>query len=141
MRHPLLSVAIVAAFSCSATASALTCHIVLDRTDTVVYRDIVPPVDLSERGRAARAAMRQRGEFLLMMEADQCTRFVATTGAAGAGGATVDEIVAGLRSYPGASSSGGVMSSASPSAARPSTAPAPAAPSAPAAAARGGRGY
>ena len=141
MRHPLLSVAIVAAFSCSATASALTCHIVLDRTDTVVYRDIVPPVDLSERGRAARAAMRQRGEFLLMMEADQCTRFVATTGAAGAGGATVDEIVAGLRSYPGASSSGGVMSSASPSAARPGTAPAPAAPSAPAAAARGGRGY
>jgi hypothetical protein len=141
MRHPLLSVAIVAAFSCSATASALTCHIVLDRTDTVVYRDIVPPVDLSERGRAARAAMRQRGEFLLMMEADQCPRFVATTGAAGAGGATVDEIVAGLRSYPGASSSGGVMSSASPSAARPGTAPAPAAPSAPAAAARGGRGY
>ena len=141
MRHPLLSVAIVAAFSCSATASALTCHIVLDRTDTVVYRDIVPPVDLSERGRAARAAMRQRGEFLLMMEADQCTRFVATTGAAGAGGATVDEIVAGLRSYPGASSSGGVMSSASPSTARPSTAPAPAAPSAPAGAARGGRGY
>ena len=141
MRHPLLSVAIVAAFSCSATASALTCHIVLDRTDTVVYRDVVPPVDLSERGRAARAAMRQRGEFLLMMEADQCTRFVAPTGAAGAGGATVDEIVAGLRSYPGASSSGGVMSSASPSTARPSTAPAPAAPSAPAAAARGGRGY
>jgi hypothetical protein len=141
MRHPLLSVAIVAAFSCSATASALTCHIVLDRTDTVVYRDVVPPVDLSERGRAARAAMRQRGEFLLMMEADQCTRFVATTGAAGAGGATVDEIVAGLRSYPGASSSGGVMSSASPSTARPSTAPAPAAPPAPAAAARGGRGY
>ena len=141
MRHPLLSVAIVAAFSCSATAYALTCHIVLDRADTVVYRDIVPPVDLSERGRAARAAMRQRGEFLLMIEADQCSRFVATTGAAGAGGATVEEIVAGLRSYPGGSSTGGVMSSASPSTARPSTAPAPAAPSAPAAAARGGRGY
>ena len=136
MRHPLLSVVIAAAFSCSATAYALTCHIVLDRTDTVVYRDVVPPLDLSERGRAARAAMRQRGEFLLMMEADQCTRFVATTGAAGAGGATVDEIVAGLRSYPGASSSGGVMSSA-----RPSTVPAPSAPSAPAAPARGGRPY
>ena len=136
MRHPLLSVAIVAAFSCSATASALTCHIVLDRTDTVVYRDIVPPVDLSERGRAARAAMRQRGEFLLMMEADQCTRFVATTGAAGAGGATVDEIVAGLRSYPGASSSGGVMSSARASPGSP-----PAVPTPPAAPARGGRAY
>src|ERR1700682_939211 len=142
MRHPLLSAAIVAAFSCSATAYALTCHIVLDRTDTVVYRDIVPPVDLSERGRVARAAMRQRGEFLLMMESDQCTRFVAPTGAAGAGGATVDEIVAGLRSYPGSAGGGGVMSSA-----RTSTGSAPAMPSPPAvpmppgAPARGGRAY
>ncbi len=144
MRHPLLSAAIVAAFSCSATAYALTCHIVLDRTDTVVYRDIVPPVDLSERGRVARAAMRQRGEFLLMMESDQCTRFVAPTGAAGAGGASVDEIVAGLRSYPGSAGGGGVMSSGAGvmSSARPSAGPAAAAPSAPAAAApRGGRAY
>jgi hypothetical protein len=141
MRHPLLSVAIVAAFSCSATAYALTCHIVLDRADTVIYRDIVPPVDLSERGRAARTAMRQRGEFLLMIEADQCSRFVATTGAAGAGGATVDEIVAGLRSYQVAGSGAGVMSSGVVSSARPSAAPA--APSAPPAlpAPRGGRAY
>ena len=148
MRHPLLSAAIVAAFSCSATAYALTCHIVLDRTDTVVYRDTVPPVDLSERGRVARAAMRQRGEFLLMMESDQCTRFVAPTGAAGAGGATVDEIVAGLRSYPRAASAG-VMSSGAGvvSSARASTGSAPAVPSPPAvptppsAPARGGRAY
>ncbi|HWZ71122.1 MAG TPA: hypothetical protein VN326_06535 [Casimicrobiaceae bacterium] len=136
MRHTLLLVAIVAAFGCSATASALTCHIVFDRTDTIIYRDMVPPVDLSERGRAARAAMRQRGEFLLMMEADQCPRFVATTGAAGAGGAAVDEIVAGLRSYPSAAGGGGVMSSA-----RPSTGPAPSAPAALPAPARGGRAY
>jgi hypothetical protein len=149
MRHPLLSAAIVAAFSCSATAYALTCHIVLDRSDTVVYRDIVPPVDLSERGRVARAAMRQRGEFLLMMESDQCTRFVAPTGAAGAGGATVDEIVAGLRSYPGSAGGGGVMSSGPGvmSSARASTGSAPAVPSPPAvptppaAPARGGRAY
>ena len=141
MRHPLLSVAIVAAFSCSATAYALTCHIVLDRADTVIYRDIVPPVDLSERGRAARTAMRQRGEFLLMIEADQCSRFVATTGAAGAGGATVDEIVAGLRSYQVAGSGAGVMSSGVASSARPSAGPA--APGAPPAlpAPRGGRPY
>ena len=142
MRHPLLSVAIVAAFSCSATAYALTCHIVLDRADTVIYRDIVPPVDLSERGRATRTAMRQRGEFLLMIESDQCSRFVATTGAAGAGGATVDEIVAGLRSYQVAGSGGGVMSSGAMSSARPSAGPA-AAPGAPPAlpAPRGGRPY
>lgn len=149
MRHPLLSAAIVATLSWSATAYALTCHIVLDRSDTVVYRDIVPPVDLSERGRADRAALRQRGEFLLMMESDQCTRFVAPTGAAGAGGASVDEIVAGLRSYPGSAGGGGVMSSGPGvmSSARASTgsAPAvpspPAAPSPPGAPARGGRAY
>jgi len=146
MRHPLSSLAIVAAFSCSATASALTCHIVLDRADTVVYRDTVPPVDLSDRGRAARAAMRQRGEFLLMIEADQCSRFVATTGAAGAGGATVEEIVAGLRSYQVAGSGGGVMSSGVmssgvTSSARPSAGPAPSSPSAPPAPPRGGRPY
>ena len=141
MRHPLSSLAIVAAFSCSATASALTCHIVLDRADTVVYRDTVPPVDLSERGRAARAAMRQRGEFLLMIEADQCSRFVATTGAAGAGGATVEEIVAGLRSYQVAGSGGGFMSSAVTSSAGPSAGPAPSSPAAPPAPPRGGRPY
>ena len=141
MRHPLSSLAIVAALSCSPTAYALTCHIVLDRADTVVYRDTVPPVDLSERGRAARAAMRQRGEFLLVIETDQCSRFVATTGAAGAGGATVEEIVAGLRSYQVAGSGGGVMSSGVTSSARPSTGPAPGAPPALPVPARGGRAY
>ena len=137
MRHSLSSLAIVAAFSCSPAASALTCHIVLDRADTVVYRDTVPPVDLSERGRAARAAMRQRGEFLLMIEADQCSRFVATTGAAGAGGATVEEIVAGLRSYQVPGSGGGFMSSAVTS----SAGPAPSLPAAPPAPPRAGRAY
>jgi hypothetical protein len=136
MRHPFLSVAIVAAFTCSATAHALTCHIVLDRNDAVIYRDIVPPVDLSDRGKAARAAMRQRGEFLLMMESEQCSSFVATSGAPGAGGATVDEIVSGLRSYPGAAGGGGVMSTA-----RPSAGPAPATSSPPAAAGGARRAY
>ena len=150
MRHPLLSAAIVATFSCSAAAYALTCHIVLDRTDTVVYRDIVPPVDLSERGRVAQAAMRQRGEFLLMMESERCTRFVAPTGAAGAGGASVDEIVAGLRSYPSSAGGGGVMSSgpgvmsSGPgvmSSSRASTSSPRAVPPPPAAPARSGRAY
>jgi len=137
MRHPLPSLAIAAAFSCSPAAYALTCHIVLDRADTVVYRDTVPPVDLSERGRAARAAMRQRGEFLLMIEADQCSKFVATTGAAGAGGATVEEIVAGLRSYQVAGSGVGFMSSTVTS----SAGPAPSLPAAPPAPPRAGRAY
>jgi hypothetical protein len=102
MRHPSLSIVVAAAFSLSATAHALTCHIVFDRSDVIIYRDVVPPVDMSERGRAARAAMRQRGEYLLLMESDQCSSFVATSTAAGAAGASVDDIVSGLRSYPGA---------------------------------------
>jgi hypothetical protein len=109
--HLLLSFAIVAALGCSA-ASASTCYIILDRSDTVVYRDVIPPVDLSDRGNAARAAMRRRGEFLLMMESDQCSSFVATSDASGAGGASVEDIVAGLRSYPGAAGGGGVTQGA-----------------------------
>jgi hypothetical protein len=126
MRHPLISVAIATVLSCAATAQALTCHIVLDRNDNVIYRDAVPPVDLSDRGKDERAAMRQRGEFLLMMEADQCPTFVATSNASGAAGASVDEIVAGLRNYSGG---GGSMSTgrARGSAAAPVVSAAPAA--------------
>ena len=130
MRHPLLlSFAIVAALGCSAAASAATCYIIIDSSDTVFYRDVVPPVDLSDRGNAARAAMRRRGEFLLMMESDQCSSFVATSDATGAGGASVEDIVAGLRSYPGAAGGGGVTQGA-----RTRTVGAPATAAAPAAA-------
>jgi hypothetical protein len=91
----------MAALACfAAAAGATSCYIILDRSDNVVYRDTTPPVDLSDRGSAQRAALRQRGDFLLMIDADQCARFVATTGRAGSGGATVDEIVAGLRGTP-----------------------------------------
>jgi hypothetical protein len=95
----LVSMAALACFA--ATAGATSCYIILDRSDNVVYRDTTPPVDLSDRGSAERAALRQRGDFLLMIDADQCARFVATTGRAGSGGATVDEIVAGLRGVSG----------------------------------------
>ncbi len=118
------------ALSCAAaTAGAMTCYIVFDRNDAIVYRDTVPPVDLSDRGSAERAALRQRGDFLLMIEADQCSRFVATTGRGGARGATVDEIVAELRGYPGVGP--GLMSTSrqgSAAAARSSGAPVGAAP-------------
>ncbi len=134
MRHRLISVAIAASLSCAATAHAVTCNIVLDRNDNVIYRDVVPPVDLSDRGKAERAAMRQRGEYLLMMDADQCPAFVATSTASGAAGASVDEIVAGLRSYSGA----GTL----PTGRARGTAPAtPSAPAAPVATSTARRGY
>jgi hypothetical protein len=131
MRHSLLLVAVAAALGCAATAHAVTCNIVLDRNDSVIYRDVAPPVDLSDRGRDARAAMRQRGEFLMMIEADQCPPFVATTNAAGITGASVEEIVAGLRPYSGAGtpSSGRARGSA------------PAVPAAPAATSSARRAY
>jgi len=136
MRYSLLSVAIVVALSSSATAYAATCYMVLDRSDTIIYRDIVPPMDMSERGNAARAALRKRGEFLLMMESEQCSSFVATSSATGAGGASVEDIVAGLRSYPGTAGGGGVTPGA-----RSSSSPAPAAPTAPAATGSAPRAY
>ena len=67
----------------AADASAVTCYVVLDRTDNVLYRDVYPPVDLSDAGRGEREAMRARGEFLMFMESDQCPRLEFFTGAAG----------------------------------------------------------
>lgn len=77
-------------------AAALTCDIVLDRDGTVIYQDVAPPVDLSDRGAAAREKMRQRGELLMIIEADQCPRLVISSVS---GTASVDEIVAGMRPY------------------------------------------
>ena len=92
-------------------AEAVTCDVVIDRNNTVVYQDVTPPVDLSERGGAAREKMRQRGELLMIIDADQCPRLVfsSITGAA-----SVDEIVAGMRPYIGAT--GGMGISARPGA-------------------------
>ncbi|HEY5309619.1 MAG TPA: hypothetical protein VIK97_13990, partial [Casimicrobiaceae bacterium] len=79
-------------------AQAVTCDIVIDRTGAVVYQDVVPPVDMSVRGAAARDQMRQRGEQLMIIEASQCPKLVFSTVTGSAG---VDEIVAGMRPYVG----------------------------------------
>lgn len=82
---PLAVAAFVAASLSVAAgdARALTCYIVFDRTENVLYRDVYPPVDLSDAGRAERDAMRARGEFMMFMESDQCPRLEFFTGAAG----------------------------------------------------------
>ena len=41
-----------AALLATPDASAVTCYIVLDRNENVVYQDIYPPVDLSDEGAA-----------------------------------------------------------------------------------------
>jgi hypothetical protein len=53
-------------------AAASTCYVILDAKETIVYRASVPPVDMSDRGAAARDALRQRGNYLLFMEAERC---------------------------------------------------------------------
>ena len=86
-------------------AQAVTCDIVIDRTGTVVYQDVVPPVDMSARGAAAREQIRQRGEQLMIIEASQCPKLVFYTVSGAAG---VDEIVSGMRPYVGANGGMGV---------------------------------
>lgn len=114
------AVAAAAAVVCAAApVAALTCHTVFDRNDNVVYRDVSPPVDMSDRGAAQRTALRQRGEFLMTVEADQCPRVSAPGGPTGTSGATVDEIVAGLRPYNVLGA--GIMSSAGTGASAPAS--------------------
>jgi hypothetical protein len=81
----------------AAPASAVNCYMIVDRADHVVYQNLQSPVDLSDKGAAARQAMRARGDQLIAMDSDVCpsidTRHLAT----GDKPATVDEIVAGMR--------------------------------------------
>lgn len=83
----------------SVPAEAMICNIVYDRNDQVIYRDTTPPLDLSDGGARARAAMRQRGEYLMVIDADRCAQVVPTTATSNA--ASVEDIVAGMRPYLG----------------------------------------
>jgi hypothetical protein len=75
MRPTILALAICAATGLATpAASAMTCYLVLDRNDNVVYQDIFPPVDLSDAGEAERKAMRARNEHMIAMETDRCPR-------------------------------------------------------------------
>lgn len=103
-----LAIAGIAFASVAGTANAAACYIVFDRKDTVVYQDTAPPVDLSEQGIAARDQLRKRGDYLMIMETDQCWRLVSAIGQAG-GSTTVAEIVAGYRPF-AATSAGGTTS-------------------------------
>jgi hypothetical protein len=83
-----------AALSAAAVpALALTCYEVIDRTDTVVFRDARPPVDLSAAGASSRDAMRDRGELLVIFDANSCI-VVGRATQTGSRKFTVDEIVA-----------------------------------------------
>ena len=81
----------------AAPASALNCYMVVDRADHVVYQNLQSPVDLSDKGAAARQAMRARGDQLIAMDTQDCPSIDTRHLANGDKPATVDEIVAGMR--------------------------------------------
>ena len=97
---PLFAAALGLAVGAAALpAKAMICNIVLDRNDQVIYRDVTPPLDLSDGGSRARAAMRQRGEYLMVIDTDRCAQVVPRTDTSNA--ASVEDIVAGMRPYMG----------------------------------------
>ena len=108
-------------------AGAVNCYTVLDRSDNVIYRGTLPPIDMSERGQAEREAMRRRGEHLIAMDVDRCIGVEFFTGTAGSATLTVDQIVGGIPMR-GLSPAGQVRGSAPASASAPAgpTRPAPA---------------
>lgn len=88
----------VALVGAAAPAAAVDCYVVVDRSNEVIYQDLTSPVDLSKAGTAARDAMRRRGQQLIAMNSERCPAIDRARIAGNGGPATVDEIVAGMRS-------------------------------------------
>ena len=84
-------------------AGAYTCYMLYDRNDNLVYRDTISPVDMSEQGDAARESMRNRGDYLVVADADRCPQVTFVFGSAGSSTLSVDSIVGGMPIGPGAS--------------------------------------
>ena len=99
MRSTILTALLAGAglFAAAGTAGAINCYTVIDRSDNVVYRGNLPPIDLSERGNAEREAMRKRGQHLIAMDVDRCIGVEYFTGIAGTTTLTVDQIVGGIQ--------------------------------------------
>ena len=96
-----------AVLACAAgPAAAMQCYTVLDRSDNVVYRGTVPPIDLSDKGIPEREAMRQRGQHMIAMDADRCPGVEFFTGTAGSPSLSVETIVGGIQPLQGRSPAG-----------------------------------
>ena len=72
LRVPIIAVVGAVLAVAAGVAAASTCYVILDAKETIVYRASTPPVDMSDRGTAARDALRQRGNYLLFMETERC---------------------------------------------------------------------
>ena len=110
----------------SPAAGAFTCYMLYDRNDNLVYRDTISPVDMSDQGAGARESMRDRGDYLVVADADRCPQVTFVFGAAGSSALSVDSVVGGMPV--GAGSSGFAVSRSTPSTSRPIPRIAPPAP-------------
>ncbi|HKU84794.1 MAG TPA: hypothetical protein VJV77_00485 [Casimicrobiaceae bacterium] len=82
----------------STPATAFNCYAIVDRGNEVIYQGALSPVDLSDDGAPARDALRARGQQLIAMDTDNCPAIDRINLATRGGPATVEEIVAGMRS-------------------------------------------
>jgi hypothetical protein len=96
LRAWCIGLATAAAATWAGTAGAVTCYVVMDRNDNVIYQSSVPPVDMSEQGAAARERMRQRGEYLMFGDYESCPGVAFFTGAGGNKALALDEVVNGM---------------------------------------------
>ena len=131
MRPTFLALAVFGATTLAAPhASAMTCYLVLDRNDNVVYQDIFPPVDLSDAGDAERKAMRARNEHMIAMETDRCPRLELVAGVGTGTRINLENMGEPIMKPPAAPAGG--SSGASTTSSKPKASKAPAKPAAPA---------
>ena len=99
MRLPPLPIVLAGAALAMAAgaADAYICYVVLDAKDAVAYRDTRPPVDMSDQGAAARNALRRTGQYLMIVEVDQCFPVGSPAGSNPASPANVADFVSGVR--------------------------------------------
>ena len=93
---PVLAACATALSLLSPAAGAFTCYMLYDRNDNLVYRDTISPVDMSDQGASARESMRNRGDYLVVADADRCPQVTFVFGAAGSSTLSVDSIVGGM---------------------------------------------
>ena len=93
----LRTAAAVALAATALPAFAAECYVIVDRANQVVYQGLTSPIDLSADGKAARDAMRARGEQLIAMDTDHCPPIDRARITGNGKPASVDEIVAGMR--------------------------------------------
>jgi hypothetical protein len=80
-------------------ASAIVCYTLMDNSDTVLYRGYEAPVDMSAAPWAASNALRQKKQFLMIANVDDCLLVASADEAGNSRPATADEIVAGMRQF------------------------------------------